>query len=131
VGDVLLVKEFMSDYRFLSHRYKVTWEIAFSQSADVSKANEIYCGPGPFSTERWNLTREFQVKSGPASPRTHVDPTPIFTTLPSEPTSKGQSTSADSVNVEDNGARASGTGLGGLNLAVLLSAAVGVVYVVL
>jgi hypothetical protein len=119
----------MSDYRFLSHRYKVTWEITFSQSADVSKANETYCGPGPFSTERWNLTREFQVKSSPATPRTQVDPTPIFTTLPSEPTSKGQG--ADSVNaIKDNGARASDTGLG-LNLAVLLSAAVGAIYVVL
>jgi hypothetical protein len=63
----------------------------YNQSSDTSKATNTYCGPEPFSNERWNLTRQFEVESG--TPGTASQFIPVMHTtseLPSEPTSKGE-----------------------------------------
>lgn len=60
-------------------------KVQYDMSSDPSKANDSgYCGPGPYSFERWKINSRFSVMKLDYNGSTK--PSTLLTQLPSQPT---------------------------------------------
>jgi hypothetical protein len=131
-------------------RWSINREITYNVTADPSKANSTYCGPGPYSIESWNLTHTFEViQVGTSSVVVGTATAATFTSeLPSEPTGKGRddtnttastatgvgpkpsdSNSLNGKSGDNNAARAGGVYASATVLASALSVAIGMMSI--
>jgi hypothetical protein len=69
-------------------RYVFFWDIAYVESSDSTKANETYCGPPPFSEQKWLLNSTTTVVSANLGSNVVVATATTVQKLPSKPTGR-------------------------------------------
>jgi hypothetical protein len=79
-------------------RYTISWNYTYTTSADPSQANATFCGPGPFSHQKFLLNTTFEVVDQGASTTTGRNTTAqtVTSRLPTAPTGKVNSPDAKS-----------------------------------